>query len=39
VGSLYIPSLPAKQNYVITLSLPAAQAQIEYTMEVTIRYQ
>jgi len=37
VGSLVIPALPATQDYVITLSLPAAQAQTDYTIEVTIR--
>jgi hypothetical protein len=34
---LTIPSLPATQDYLITLSLPAAQVQTDYTMEVTIR--
>jgi hypothetical protein len=36
-GSLTIPALPATQNYVITLALPAGHAQaVDYTMEVTI---
>ena len=37
VGLLNIPSLPATQEYIVTLSLPAAQDQIAYTMTVTIR--
>ena len=37
-GTLSILSLPATQDYIITLSLPAAQAPIDYLMEVAIRW-
>ena len=37
VGSLAIPALPATQDYVITLSLPAGYGQaVDYMLEVTI---